>query len=419
MTFSLQTFQERQHKFAELMEVNTAALFLSASTQHRNSDVEQKFRQDSSFWYLTGFNEPDSALLIIKTKTEVSTFIFARPREKDKEIWTGRRSGPEGAKEICGAQNAFEFKLLDEILEKKLIGLEHFYFNYADDHYQLLRSKILETVKGKRIQKISSTQNLIGELRLLKSEDELHNMRKAAAITVQAHNLAFNLAADGIPEYFLEAKIEGLFRENNANWAYPSIVASGRNATVLHYVENNKILQAGEFLLIDAGCEFEYYASDVTRTFPVGGVFTKSQKEIYDLVLSSQKAAIERTKIKDATFVSVHDEAVKVLSQGLLDLQLLKGSFDEVLEQKTFRKFYMHQTSHWLGLDVHDTGSYTEPYSGGQSRILRPGMVLTIEPGLYFDPDDDTIPSAYRGLGIRIEDDVLIQDNGIEILTQI
>jgi Xaa-Pro aminopeptidase len=418
MTFNIQTFQNRQQKFSELMEPNSAALFLSAQSQHRNSDVEQKFRQDSSFWYLTGFDEPDAALLILRTKTETKTIIFARAREPQKELWTGLRAGPEGAQAISGAHEGLVFKTLEDELEKLLTGLAHFYFDFTENSYTFLRHKIIEAAKSRRVQKFTSTQNLIGELRLFKTPDELKIMRQAAQITVDAHTIAVRSAKEGLYEYTIEGKIEGYFREQGAGWAYPSIVAAGVNATILHYVQNNQVLKNGELLLIDAGCEKDYYACDITRTFPIGGKFSTAQCEIYQLVLNAQAAALKQAQVKAATFDSLHEAAVEVLAQGLLDLKLLSGSLDETLHKKTYRKFYMHRTGHWLGLDVHDVGSYIEPNTEGKSRVLRPGMVTTVEPGLYFDPSDESILAAYRGIGVRIEDDILITADGIEILTE-
>ncbi|MDJ0625788.1 MAG: aminopeptidase P N-terminal domain-containing protein [Candidatus Caenarcaniphilales bacterium] len=417
MKIDRQTISKRIKKFTNLMEVNSAALFLSAEQIHRNSDVEHRFRQDSSFWYLTGFNEADSALLIIKTKKEISTIIFARPKDKEKEVWTGKRVGPDQLKKQTGFKESYEYKELETQLEKKIGGLSHFYFEFSGYNYVLLRSKILEIIKNKRIQNISSTQNLIGELRLIKEDNEIELMKKAAKISAEAHEIALRKTKAGMYEFQIEALIEGHFRENGANWAYPSIVAGGNNATILHYVNNDQKLHKGDLLLIDAGCEYEYYASDITRTFPIESKFTKPQEKIYGLVLKAQQKAIEQAHLKNVSFESVHLKALETLCTGLIDMGLLKGNLKSVLQKLTYRKFYMHKTSHWLGLDVHDVGSYQEPNSEGNSRILKPGMVITIEPGLYFDPEDISIPQEFRGIGVRIEDDILITKNGAEILT--
>ena len=413
----------RQRKFIELMETGSAALFLAAPTLHRNSDVEYNFRQDSSFWYLTSFNEPESALLIIKTKTETKKVFFCRVREKEKEIWTGYRAGLDGAKHITGIDEVYEFKSLEDYLEKYLLGISHFHFDTTTPNsHSFLRNKIAEIARNKRIQRYTNTQNLVAEMRLFKDDYEISLMREAAQISAQAHLLAMKEAKAGAAEYVIEGKIQGYFREHNADWAYPSIVAGGNNATILHYVNNNQKLEKGKLLLIDAGCERDYYASDITRTFPVESKYNSAQKDIYELVLKAQKACIERcalaTKEENISFDSIHDLAVKILSQGLIELKLLSGTLEEVIEKKAFRKFYMHRTGHWLGLDVHDLGSYIEPHTDGLSRILRPGMVTTVEPGLYFDPEDSSIPKDFRGIGVRIEDDVLITNNGIEVLTK-
>ncbi len=407
----------RRQKLADLMPVNSAALILSAQQMHRNSDVEHKFRQNSSFWYLTGFNEPDSALLIIKTEKETVNYIFARPKEKEKEIWTGYRSGPAGAAEIGGIEQSFLFSELKPQLEKLLGGLQHIYFDFGSENYISLGIEILDLVRQKRIYQITSTQNLLGELRLFKDDWEIAQIKVATQIAAKAHNLAREACKAGEYEYYLEGLMEGFFRQNNCNWAYPSIVAAGQNATILHYTNNNGILKDQELILIDAGCEYNYYAADITRTFPVNGKFTTAQKEIYDLVLKAELAAIEQSKIKNATFDQIHEKAVWILSNGLKDLKLLTGSFDEILEEKKYRKFYMHRTGHWLGLDVHDIGAYQE--SDGKSKVLKPGMLMTIEPGLYFDPENSSINEAFRGIGIRIEDDILITEIGCENLTEL
>lgn len=401
-------YLNRRHKLAELMSQNSAALFVSASEQKRNSDVDHRFRQNSNFWYLTGFNEPEAALLIVKTKQEdFKSFLFVRPREKEKEIWTGRRAGPKIAKEQTQVCQALEIKELENFLNKNLNGLEKFYFDFAHD----FAKDILKTLKSFRINKFVNSQQLMSKLRLFKDDFEIEQIKSSAQIAIQGHKIALQNAKEGIPEYFLEAKIEGYFREQGANWAYPSIVASGANATILHYVDNNCLLKRGDLVLIDAGCEKNYYASDITRTFPVQSKFKTAQKEAYQLVLKSQKAAIEKTQIKNVFFNDIHKEVIKILSQGLIDLKLLKGSLEEIIEKQIYRKFYMHRTSHWLGLDVHDIGDYSE------SCQLKPNMVLTIEPGLYFDPSDETIPKDFRGIGIRIEDDILITQQGSENLT--
>lgn len=413
----LNNLKARREKLANLMPVNSAALILSAQQTHRNSDVEHKFRQNSSFWYLTGFNEPESAFLIIKTEKETLNYIFVRPKEKEKEIWTGYRSGPAGASQISGIEKSFLFSELKPQLEKLLGGLQHIYFDFASENYATLGIEILEIIRQKRIYQITSTQNLLAELRLFKENWEIEQIKIATQIAAKAHNLARQACQVDLYEYYLEGLIEGFFRQNNCNWAYPSIVAAGQNATILHYVENNSILKDKDLILIDAGCEYNYYAADITRTFPINGKFTIAQKEIYDLVLKAELEAIEESKIKNTTFEKVHEKAVLVLSTGLKDLKLLDGSLDEIIEEKKYRKFYMHRTGHWLGLDVHDIGAYLD--KDGKSTVLKAGMLMTIEPGLYFDPQDKSINEAFRGIGIRIEDDILITETGSQNLTEL
>lgn len=406
----------RRKKFIDLMEPNSAAIFLSSEDHFRNADVEYKFRQDSSFWYLTEYNEPDSALLIIKTKEEAKTILFTRPLDKEREIWTGRRTGPEKARELIYCDEAFEFKNFLEKLEQNITGLRHLYVDLTHRCHKSILTSLIDIARQKRINSFTGTANLLGELRLFKSDYEISLMKEAAKITTEAYASIQQIIKAGTFEYEVEAMLQYNFMKNNAGWAYAPIVAAGENATILHYTANNSKLKAGDLLLIDAGCEFSYYACDVTRTYAVGQKVSESAKAVYDLVLESQLKAIEAASADNATIESVHEKVVEVLSQGLINFKLLKGSLAEVIENKTYRKFYMHRTSHWLGLDVHDVGSYQEP--GDKSRLLKPGMVITVEPGLYFDPHDESIPASFRGIGVRIEDDVLIKDSGCEVLTK-
>ncbi|MDX1917976.1 MAG: aminopeptidase P N-terminal domain-containing protein [Candidatus Caenarcaniphilales bacterium] len=420
MKIEFQEFQGRRQKLAASMSPNTVALILSAEIQYRNHDTEHKFRQASSFWYLTGFAEPNAALLLKKSASgELQTNIFVQRKDPAQEVWTGIRTGAEKAKLSLGVDRAFCWdELLDE-LPAQLHGVDQVYFDFGTIPHALLGRKVLEQITKQRITKLTSSQNLIGELRLFKSASEIALMRQSAEINVAAHKEAIAKLKANEYEYQTEARLEAYFREHGATWAYPSIVAGGRNATILHYSTNHEELREGDLVLIDAGCEYENYASDITRTFPIGKTFSEPQREIYTIVLNAQKAALEclrKSSTHSIRFDDFHQETLKVLTQGLIELGIINGaSLSEALERKLYHKYYMHRTGHWLGLDVHDLGSCQDDQ--GRSRLLESGMVLTVEPGLYFSPDDETVPSRYRGIGIRIEDDVLITKEGVEVLT--
>ena len=404
MTFA-NYYAERRLRLISLLENNSLCLIWGAGFITRNQDVEYPFRQDSSFWYVTGYPEAEAALLIYKSPSgQALQTLFILPKNPEQEIWTGLRLDPEQAKELTGIQQIDIQANLKNIIKKYLTKVQTLYLE--ENGKKFLATQIF----AQDTKKILDLQPLIARLRLYKDEYEINCLRKASQITVEAHQAAYRQIKPGLYEYQIEAELEYYFKKQGLTWAYPSIVASGKNATILHYVRNNQVLQAGQLLLIDAGCEYEYYAGDLTRTVPVSGKFTLAQKSIYQIVLKAQKAAISLTKQRNTTLIDIHQEVLKILSEGLLDLGLLQGSLSEVLENKAYRRFYMHGTSHWLGLDVHDPG-------GNKSDKLEPGMVLTIEPGLYLPVDRADIPSEFRGIGIRIEDDILITKEGSEILT--
>ena len=406
----------RRLSFIEKLPLNSACLILSNEILYKNGDTEIPFRQDSNFWYLTGIDEPDSALFIIKGEDSFETQIFVREKVKAEEIWTGHRLGLNAAKNFIGADKAFKFNDLAGQIEKLPRNITKFYFKSFSSNYALLRQRILEAYPKRFIFELYDPDLILGEMRLIKEPIELEYMRQAASISIAAHTECQKLIQAGKYEYQVQAELEYRFKLANTNPAYPSIVASGENATILHYTANQKMLETADLVLIDAACEYQNYSSDITRTYVVGGKYSDTQKAIYDIVLKAHKEAINEAAIKNKTFKDVHLKAIESLVTGLVGLNLLEGSIEGNIAQKTYLKYYMHGTSHWLGLDTHDLGSVTEPNSN-DFRILKPNMVLTIEPGLYFDPLDESIPAEFRGIGIRLEDDILITENGVENLT--
>ncbi|MBH8572748.1 aminopeptidase P N-terminal domain-containing protein [Nostocaceae cyanobacterium CENA369] len=418
--------QRRQQLMAKIG--NGTAIFRSAPMAVMHNDVEYAYRQDSDFFYLTGFNESEAVAVLVPHHAEHQFVLFVQPKDREKEVWTGYRCGVDVAKEIYGADEAYTIGELDEKLPQYLEKADRIYYHLGRDrnfndqilgHYQsLLRTY---PKRGTGPIAIEDTGPILGSMRLIKSEAELELMRQAAAIATEAHNHAIEFTKPGRYEYEIQAEIEHIFRlRGGMGPAYPSIVASGVNACVLHYIENVRQMQDGELLLIDAGCAYGYYNSDITRTFPVGGKFTPEQKILYEIVLSAQKQAIAQVKPGN-TFKSVHDTAVRVLTEGLVELGILKGEIDKLIEEEKYKPYYMHRTSHWLGLDVHDVGVYQ--HGEDKPQILQPGQILTVEPGLYIVPDTklaedqpETDP-RWVGIGIRIEDDVLVTSNGHEVLT--
>lgn len=420
---------EHQQRREKLMAKigNGTAIFRSAPTAVMHNDVEYAFRQDSDFFYLTGFNEPSAVAVLAPHHEEHKFILFVQPKEPEKEVWTGYRAGVEGAKELYGADEAFPINELDEKLPKYLEKADRIYYHLGRDkafnetvlkHWQQLMRTYPKRGIGPTA--IEDTGPILHAMRLIKSETELELMRKAAAISVEAHLLAREMAKPGVFEYEIQAEMERLFRLRGGNGpAYPSIVASGPNACILHYIENNRQLQENDLLLIDAGGSYGYYNGDITRTFPVSGNFTPEQKVIYDIVLTAQLKAIEQVQPGNE-WSKIHETAVRVLVEGLMDLKILVGDIEEIIKEEKYKPYYMHRTGHWLGLDVHDVGVYQ---FGEQSQILQAGQVLTVEPGLYFGGNikpvegQPELEERWRGIGIRIEDDVLVTNSGHEILT--
>jgi Xaa-Pro aminopeptidase len=414
-------FRARRAKFLQAIGAGATAILPSAPAALRSGDVEFIFRQDSDFYYLTAFEEPESIALFSPGHPDGEFVMFVRPRDKERETWTGRRAGIEGAMVEYGADKAYVVDEFEKILPRYLEKSERI-------HYPIGRNEKLDERVMRLIQYSSAMRPRIGsgpfaiidpretlhEARLRKDPMELELMRRAAAISAEAHKAAMRKAHGGMKEWQIEAEVDYAFRSRGAvGPSYPSIVASGPNAAILHHIENRREMRAGELLLIDAGCEYDFYASDITRTFPVGAKFTELQKQLYSIVLEAQQKGIEKAQ-PGARFDDPHDAALRVLVDGMREVGLVSGTTDEAIEKANYRRFYMHRTSHWLGMDVHDVGLYR---MNGESRKLEPGMVLTVEPGLYIDEDCDEAPEHLRGIGIRIEDDVLITETGHEVIT--
>jgi Xaa-Pro aminopeptidase len=398
---------------------SAVAVLPAAPVFLRNNDVEHDYRQDSDFFYLTGFDEPQSVLVVDALARK--TTLFVRPRDRNREVWDGPRAGVDGATKAYGADEAFEIGELDEKLPTMLENRRRVYYRLGRDRTfdeRLLAA--IERVRGRQRtgatapSEVADPAVILHEMRLSKSALEIETMRRAARITREAHELAMRRARPGMHEYEVEAMLVDTFRRHGSERpAYGSIVGSGPNACVLHYRKNDRRLEPGDLLLIDAGCEYGYYASDVTRTFPVTGTFSREQQAIYEVVLEAQTSGIAAVR-PGTTLDAVHRLSVEVITRGLLRLGLLSGAEQEIIETETYKRFFMHRTSHWLGMDVHDVGAY---FVEGQPRSLEPGIVLTVEPGIYIAPDDTSVPPEWRGIGVRIEDDVVVTESGAEVLT--
>ncbi len=408
----------RRARVAQAMQAGVAVL-PTAPERVRNRDTHYPYRYDSHFYYLTGFPEPE-AVLVIVAGAQPKSLLFCREKNAERETWDGYRFGPKGALERFGFDEAHPITELDAKLAELLADQPALYFPVgAEAAWDARAMGWLNAVRAQARagigapERVQDVRALIDEMRLVKDTHELGLMRRAAAISAIAHRRAMQVARPGRFEYELEAELLYEFRRSGAQFpAYWPIVASGANACVLHYVSNDAVLRTGELVLIDAGCELAGYASDITRTFPVDTRFSPAQREIYELVLAAQAAAMQKVRTGNA-WNEPHEAAVRVLAQGMLDLKLLSGGLDEVLEKETYKRFYMHRTGHWLGLDVHDAGDYKR---AGKWRTLAPGMVLTVEPGLYIRAADD-VPARLRGIGVRIEDDVLVTERDCEVIT--
>ena len=413
------TYSERRDKLGSMLPKNSAVVIAGASTQYRNADSSHAFRQDSNFWYLTGFNEAESTLvLLINEKNNVQSIAFVPEKDELKEIWDGYRAGPEGAMKDHGFDLAFNNTEIDQRLPDLLAG--HNQVFYPVGKSQTLDADIIEWIKSAKSKDrhssaidIADASSKVGNQRFIKDEDEIKIMKKACQISAEAHVEAMKFVKPGMTEQEMEAFYQYEFSKRGGRFsAYTPIVAGGENACVLHYVENSKPLKDGELLLVDAGCEFELYASDITRTYPINGKFTTPQLAIYEVVLEAQLKSIEaistNNNVMDAQIISE-----KVITQGLIDLGILKGSMEELHAVGAFKDFYMHKIGHWLGIDVHDAGDYMED---GDYMKFKPGMVTTVEPGIYISSSAD-VEDKWKGIGIRIEDDILVTAEGNENLT--
>lgn len=417
-------FQERRDRLAEEMGPHSIAIIATSAVAMRNRDADYKFRADSSFFYLTGFAEPE-AVAVIETFESIDegyTYsLFCRERNRDLEIWNGYRAGVDGAVDEYEADEAYAIDLLDqEIIEKLLNKQKLFYRIGQQAEFDARVSQWIAEADAQQRRGNGSPayviqlDRLLDEMRLHKSAKEIELMQIAANISSEAHIRAMQTVKPDMMEYALEAELNYIFGQNGCVPAYNSIVGGGANGCILHYVENNQVLKDGDLVLIDAACEYQLYASDITRTFPVNGKFSPEQTALYEVVLKAQLAAIDAVQVGNS-YKEPHHVAVRILVQGLLDLGLMQGDLDQIIKSERFNQFYMHGTGHWLGMDVHDVGSYK---AEGDWRNYEAGMVVTIEPGLYIAPDDETVDVKWRGIGIRIEDDVVATAEGPLVLTK-
>ncbi|WP_349986340.1 aminopeptidase P N-terminal domain-containing protein [Stenotrophomonas sp. WHRI 8082] len=414
-------YRRRRRQLMEMAGDDAILVLPAASEKVRSLDTHYPYRQDSDFWYLSGFPEPDAVLVLVPGRRHGEVILFCRERDAEREAWDGARAGQEGAVADFGMDDAFPIDDLDDILPGLLEGRSRVYYHFGRDaEFDL---KLIGWVNRVRSQVRHGAQppheflelgHLLHEQRLFKSAAEVAVMDEAARISVQAHQAAMRVARPGIHEYELQAEVERVFRAHDACPAYSSIVGAGHNACILHYRDNNARSRDGDLVLIDAGAEYRNYASDITRTFPVNGRFSADQRALHDLVGAAQAAALAQAR-PGVAYEAGHLAAVTVLTEGLLRLGLLKGTLEANIAEAHYKRFYRHKTGHWIGLDVHDVGDYR---LAGESRLLEPGMVFTIEPGLYVSADDTSVDARWRGIGIRTEDDVLITDNGHRVLTE-
>lgn len=412
--------RQRREEFMQLIS-GAVAVFPAAPTAIRNGDVEHEYRQDTDFYYLTGFEEPNAVAVLAPDHPEHKFVLFVQPKDREREVWTGWRAGEDGARRDYGADAAFTVDKLDEELPKLAEKANRIYYRFGSDptfderlvglmrRFQRQRQR-----EGTGPTSVIDPAELLHEMRLTKTSRELALLRRAIDITCEGHLAAIHALHPGLYEYELEAIIRYVFRKNGSpRSGYPPIVGSGLNATVLHYTVNDKKIADGDLVLIDAGAEFGYYTGDVTRTLPARGSFTEDQAVLYQLVLDAQLAAIAAIR-PGATFIEPHQRAARVLTEGLVRLGLLEGEIEKLIEEDAVKKFSIHRTSHWLGMDVHDAGPYKV---ADEWRRLAPGMVMTVEPGLYVHDDAEGVDPRYRGIGIRIEDDVLVTEHGSEVLS--
>lgn len=414
-------YARRRRQLMRMVGRDGIAVLPAAPERVRSRDTHHPYRQDSDFSYLTGFPEPEAVAVLVPGRAPAEFILFCRERDPGRELWDGPRIGPEGAVSDFGADDAFPIGDIDEILPGLMEDRERVFYNMGmdpefDRHVQDWVRRLREQLHGteRTPHEFVSLDHLVHDMRLYKSRSELRAMKRAAAITVEAHRAAMRACQPGMHEYELQAELEFRFAQQGAQPAYQSIVGSGPNACVLHHVSNRRLMEEGELVLVDAGCELDGYASDVTRTYPVGGRFSEPQRELYEIVLAAQAAAIEAL-VPGEHWNSSHEAAVQVITEGLRRLGLLEGTPRRLVRDGAYKRYYPHRTGHWLGLDVHDVGDYRFEEAWRQ---LEPGMVTTVEPGIYVPPSDRDAPAAYRGIGIRIEDDVAVSKDGPDVLSR-
>ena len=415
-------FEKRRRKLAKLIGKDGIAVIPTASTRVRSRDTDYPYRPDSDFYYFTGFSEPNAVMILAPGREDGSFILCLRERNPLTEIWDGHMEGLNGVKKNYEADQSFDIEDLETILSSLFLGRQKVFFTLGQDEVldKILMKSFNAVRAGQRRggvvpSEIQALEPLVHEMRLIKSKYEISLMKKSAKISVDAHKRIFENCKPGVFEYQIEADIIHEFGKHGAVPAYTSIVASGQNACTLHYISNRDKMKSGQLLLTDAGCENEMYGADITRTIPVSGEYSKEQKEIYELVLEVQKNAINSIK-PGQTFEGLQSDAIKGLTKGLKKLGLLKGRVDQLIKSEAYKDFYMHGIGHWLGMDVHDVGSYMD--QKGKSRKFENGMVLTIEPGIYISKKNKNVPTEYRGIGIRIEDDVLVTKSGCDVLTK-
>ena len=397
------------------------AIFPSALQAMRTHSTEYRYRQDANFYYLTGFEEPESVCVIAPDHPEHQYVLFVRPRVPEQEVWTGKRAGVEGAKERFGADEAYSIEEFDEKISEYIGASERLYYGFGAD--EAFNHKIIEILKGYRRHRLREgtgptalidPADLLAEMRLVKDETELERIRKAVDISVEAHTAAMQTVRPGMYEYELESLIDSIYRKNGGTGpAFLTIVAKGANATTLHYTTNDCLIEDGDLVLIDAGCEYQFYCGDITRTFPANGKFTEAQRAVYQAVLDVQCEIIESIRPGVSIGEPVQN-AVEMLTEAMLKLGLLVGEKEKLIEEQEHRKFYMHSVGHMLGVEVHDVAKTRD---GEEYKTFQPGMVMTVEPGLYVDPDSENVPQEYLGIGVRIEDNILVTEAGCEVLT--
>jgi Xaa-Pro aminopeptidase len=409
---SQKEYLSRRNKFAKSLKSHSISVLFSAMIQQRSNDTEYPYRQDSNFYYLSGFKEDNAVIVILKDENEYKSYLFVQKKDEQLELWTGKRLGKNRAKKSLGFDEVY---IVDEF-EKHLLSFiknrRNLYFDFS------MNDKRVESLKQKckNINIHIDIKYLLGMARLIKSKAEIVLIKKAVEITKEAHHTAMRKAKELKYEYELQAEIEYIFKKNGAySDAYTSIVACGNSANTLHYISNDKRLKNNELILIDAGCEYEYYSSDITRSIPVNGIFTEAQKELYQMILDVEIEIIQMIKPKILR-TSLQEKSEELLCRGLISLGILKGSLKKLLMEKAHKKYYPHGIGHWMGLDVHDVSPYKSLDS--KELLLKPGMVMTIEPGIYIDKDDKSVPKKYRGIGIRIEDDILVTKDGYENLSR-